>query len=74
MEAGGKGAVRWIVTASLPGGKQVTLTAYNAPTPDADATRNSPPLNVPLLKKIALAPQWNDEAYLKAMERPFPSR
>ncbi|MBT2393171.1 hypothetical protein J7E87_28025 [Streptomyces sp. ISL-1] len=74
VEAGGKGAVRWIVTASLPGGKQVTLTAYNAPTPDADATRNSPPLNVPLLKKIALASQWNDEAYLKAMERPFPSR
>lgn len=71
---GGKGVIRWTVTASLPGGKQVTIAAYNAPTPDADATRNSPPLNLPLLKKIALDPQWNDQAYLKAMEEePLPT-
>lgn len=74
MEGGGKGAIRWIVTASRPGGREVTVTAYNAPSPDADATRATPPVNVPILKKIALDPNWNDQAFLRraGMERPSP--
>lgn len=74
VEGGGKGAIRWIVTASRPGGREVTVTAYNAPGPDADATRATPPVNVPILKKIALDPNWNDQAFLRwaGMDRPSP--
>lgn len=53
----------WIITAAQPGGRQVTLTAYNSLGPDADATRTTPPLNVPMLKKVTLASNWNNKHF-----------
>ncbi|WP_338676130.1 hypothetical protein V1460_26515 [Streptomyces sp. SCSIO 30461] len=60
VEGGGEGVIRWVVTGSLPGGPEVTLTAYNAPSPEEDATRRTPPLNLPTLKSIVLDPNWNN--------------
>ncbi|WP_405890231.1 hypothetical protein OG427_17490 [Streptomyces sp. NBC_00133] len=73
VEGGGKGVIRWIVTGSRPGGREVIVTAYNAPGPDADATRNSPPINVPMLKMIALDNEWNNKVYLRAAEETLPT-
>jgi hypothetical protein len=68
VKGGGKGVIRWIVTASQPGGREVTVTAYNAPGPNADATRTSPPVNVPMLKTIALDPEWDSKSFLRMAE------
>ncbi|MFK4227372.1 hypothetical protein [Streptomyces sp. NPDC019890] len=73
VKGGGKGVIRWIVTASQPGGREVTVTAYNAPAPDADATRTSPPVNVPMLKAIALDPEWDNAVFLRMAEETLPT-
>ncbi|MEU7567444.1 hypothetical protein AB0A99_15820 [Streptomyces fradiae] len=61
VEGGGEGVVRWVVTGAAPGGRYVTLTAYNAPAPDADATRTTPPLGIPALKACVLSPLWESD-------------
>ncbi|GGQ05330.1 hypothetical protein [Streptomyces roseolilacinus] len=68
VEGGGKGVVRWVVTGARPGGVYVTVTAYNAPAPDADATRTTPAVGLPLLKATVLSGLWNDETYLRSLE------
>ncbi|MFJ8694003.1 hypothetical protein [Streptomyces roseolilacinus] len=58
VDEGGEGVIRWTVTGALPGGPFATVTAYNAPAPDADATRTTPPVPLPMLKSFVLSPQW----------------
>ncbi|MCS0636725.1 hypothetical protein NX801_13855 [Streptomyces sp. LP05-1] len=59
VKGGGDRTVRWVFTGARPGGREVTVVAYNAPRADADATRVGPPMNVPLLKALAMDPGWN---------------
>lgn len=66
VEEGGKGVIRWVVTGAGPGRTFTTITAYNAPAPDADATRRTPPVPLPHLKAAVLG---NHDLSARTMDR-----
>ncbi|MFF8384914.1 hypothetical protein [Streptomyces kanasensis] len=72
VDEGGKGVTRWIVTGARPRGWYVTVTAYNAPAADADATRATPALNLPEMKALATHPDWNNDRFVDFLGRPRP--
>lgn len=68
VDRGGKGVLRWILTGAQPGGARITVTAYNAPAPDADATRTTPPISLPWLKTVVLSDNWNNKNFQRSLE------
>ncbi|WP_228974212.1 hypothetical protein [Streptomyces sp. DH12] len=69
---GGEGVTRWTVTGAQPRGHYVTVTAYNAPAPDADATRTTPAINLPEMKALATHQDWNNDRFVDSLRRPRP--
>lgn len=57
---GGPGAVEWTVDTVREDGLRVVITAVNAGAYQLPATRAEPALNIEQLKRIALAPPWQD--------------
>ncbi|MDT9682095.1 hypothetical protein RND61_08410 [Streptomyces sp. TRM76323] len=68
VDRGGKGVIRWVLTGAQPGGARITVTAYNAPAPDADATRTTPPISLPWLKTVVLSDNWNNKNFQRSLE------